>query len=201
MFVSVDGDSECLRTVRTVSLTGDEWQLRSPTSQACVLDAAAGGWPSVHSSWRNPYDTALRPDANACSSQAPSSWLPRLEDGRLHMLGVSARDVWLADQPLEGVCPSRNDPCGLATRFAPLRDSSSLANFWVATDESAAVAIEAVGPGRAAIWLYLPDAIAPTRRLTVDADAADVLGVRFHARASLLARLIDDGWPPGREEQ
>jgi len=162
----------------TVTTAVPGWpDIRALTTLACTR--GAHGWSTT--------DEDL--DCSDCRGPMGELIVPRITHGVLRLLAAHGTDdgmddLWLADRPLSRAdCPSHADPCGDAAAFPAIADAD---DFWVATDGSAAMASRGD-----TLEIFTAGSSSATRSIRIPSRASDVVGVRFHHDASLLAERID----------
>jgi hypothetical protein len=199
----------------TFSITRAEWRvppfpLRGVT---CEVEHAIGGWPDVRraraplrcASARNGFRSrGPDDDCSFCAEERPGLVVARITRGVLQLIDSSVTTdatgtVWMTETALSArTCPSSADPCGDPAPFTALASAPPSADFWVATDGSAALLHTSAAPSEGQLALLAPGASTAVRTLTVPFVPLDVLGVRFHRDVGLLARLVDHGLPARR---
>ncbi|MDQ3038163.1 MAG: hypothetical protein M3Y87_37570, partial [Myxococcota bacterium] len=127
----------------------------------------------------------------------------RTIDARVYLLRRGA--LWRIDEAIEvngegmrransaalsaTTCPSAADPCGDPSLFPALEVLAPSADFWVATDGSAAL----IADGEM-VRVLVTRALPRSEALAI--PAADILGVRYHADATALAAVLARVAPP-----
>jgi hypothetical protein len=198
--------------LRTVDLTTTSWSAPSSIPQvAACQDASSGGWvgfaqygaPTCRrdtDGWEtaDPTDDDDVLECQRCADGEPDGIVPRISHRELRLVGWSV-DVsgsglrWDAHVALSAAsCPSANDPCGPASAFPALGDDD---DEWIATDGAHALVLVGDDFRRSHLRLLSRATDAARPDLPVPFDANDVLGVRVHADARLLAELADRGLP------
>lgn len=211
-FVPLNDHDECdgwniyMLDLTTFPVASDAWDAPTwPSARTTCTADEAPEWPIVElPSFRE--DPCVREagarfprdDCGFCSDE-PTHVVASLWNDALHFTGGSTRGgangggpLWRADVPLgPGTCPSASDPCGDPAPYASIMGGPD-ARHWIATDGSAALVVErsAGGPH---LRLHRRGESTPARDVTIPFGPTDVIGVRFHADARPLARVIEHG--------